>query len=346
MKSILKLRILWLTALLLWIPDTDLLVGQTHRLNSRGRTHIEGEHYANVSSKYPKVETKPICSGKQTLAFFWGSYWFEMNLDVPEMCTFELSLSTASMAGTQIEVHAASPSGQLLLLAVVEVPKTGDWNRFTQTRKVTLSLPAGRQTLRFFNRAEGANVDYLTFAAKPGNVVELRPKVVADPAPDAAAILPVVANQLRYLWPAHTDKTSLLVELDLEHRDPKSDTIYMVQLAAIDMKSEQVLTQVELAQGIRFNANNRQTIAGHLNLDPDPRRSIQLAARLIVGGKTHLLSGPNAIRGEWSLLGNASWKTPVPKSRGDGILGQGILFPFRPEFRTQGRAKPALEKEK
>lgn len=151
-------------------------------IRERGRTLLEAESLSAKSDRYPYAEVSERCSGQSTLGYYWVSSWFEMEVNVPRMSNYGISLRTASPIGTQIEVQRVDESGELKSLAKISVPNTRSWKTYTDTQIVTLSLPAGVQTLRFTNLIEGANVDYLTFSAGTNDeVVTARPAVNEGP---------------------------------------------------------------------------------------------------------------------------------------------------------------------
>lgn len=156
---------------------------EVQKLRERGRTLIEGENYSAASEESPYAEASQKCSGQKQLAYYWGGSWFELELDVPKMRNYTMSLRASSPFGTEIEVQMVDDSGNMASLANIVVPNTGSWTDYTDTERVTLSLPDGVTTLRFKNSLYGANIDYLTFAAgSDDDIVSAAP--VANAGPD------------------------------------------------------------------------------------------------------------------------------------------------------------------
>ena len=156
---------------------------QVHRLRERGKVLVEGESFSAVSDSGPKSQVDELCSGDQTLAYFWDKQWFEIRIDAPKMLNYTLSLRAASEFGSQLKIIAVDASEAETLLAKVSVPKTGSWTKYVNTKDVTISIPAGIQTLRIINLREGVNVDYINFTAGDHDDVVSR-KLTANSGPD------------------------------------------------------------------------------------------------------------------------------------------------------------------
>lgn len=155
---------------------------ETQKLREYGRTLVEAENLSAASENFPYAEFSERCSGQSNLGYYWVNSWFELEVGVPQMRNFSLSLRAASPTGTDIEVQMITPSGAAFPLATVVVPKTGSWTRYEDTEEVTISLPAGVQTLRFNNQVDGANIDYLTFSVgSEEDIVTTRPAENAGP---------------------------------------------------------------------------------------------------------------------------------------------------------------------
>ncbi len=153
-------------AVLVFCCATREATAETHPLRGRGRTLVEAEAYSNKSSgDSPKQGESAKCSGKHFLGYFWANQWFELEVDVPQMLNYHVSLRASSELGTQIKVQMIDESGQQKLLATISVPKTKEYTNFTYVHDTILSLPKGVQTLRFENTGQGADVDYIVFSA-------------------------------------------------------------------------------------------------------------------------------------------------------------------------------------
>ena len=78
---------------------------EPHVLRASGRTLIEAEKYSSASTKHPRTESSPWCSGQANLAYFRRDKWFELKMEVPRMLNYSISLRASSPAGTQIEIQ-------------------------------------------------------------------------------------------------------------------------------------------------------------------------------------------------------------------------------------------------
>lgn len=161
---------------------TQIASAETLKLRELGRTLVEAEDLSAASENFPYAEFSEICSGQSNLGYYWVNSWFELELTVPHMRNFSLSLRASSPTGTEIEVQMITAAGSAVPLATVVVPKTGSWTRYEDTEEVSISLPGGVQTLRFSNQVDGANIDYLTFSVgSEDDIVTTRPAVNAGP---------------------------------------------------------------------------------------------------------------------------------------------------------------------
>ncbi len=155
---------------------------KTHRLRQRGKTLIEGEDFSAISDFRYRIEESEWCSGKKNLGYFWANAWVELKVDVPQMLNYTLSLQTASREGSQFEISVVEAEGKETLLAKLDVPKTGAWEKYVSSQDLTISLPSGVHTLRFKNLDGGTNIDYFTFSAGDRDaVVTSRPATTAGP---------------------------------------------------------------------------------------------------------------------------------------------------------------------
>jgi hypothetical protein len=66
---------------------------------------IEAEKCSTASTKNPRTEPSPLCSGQANLAYFRRDKWFELKVEVPKMLNYSISLRASSPAGTQIEIQ-------------------------------------------------------------------------------------------------------------------------------------------------------------------------------------------------------------------------------------------------
>lgn len=139
---------------------------EPHNIRQRGKTLIEAENYSAVSKNYPYGEPCTKCSGQNNLGFFWKDSWFEIEVQIPDDSVYDVSLRASSVDGTSIELlDRDRDDAERQRIGLFNVPKTREWSRYAVVESIKLSLTAGKHTLRFKNLGEGANVDFITFAA-------------------------------------------------------------------------------------------------------------------------------------------------------------------------------------
>ena len=157
---------------------------QTHKLRTRGRTLVEAESFSKKSSvDCPRVAESEKCSGQRYLGYFWNDEWFELEVDVPHMLNYHVSLRVSSGEGSQIQVQMIDESGNAKVLGTIDIPKTHDYTHFTNLKNLVVSLPKGVQTLRFVNLKNGIDIDHITFSAgSEHDVVSFRP--IGNDGPD------------------------------------------------------------------------------------------------------------------------------------------------------------------
>jgi Carbohydrate binding module (family 6) len=88
--------------------------------------------------------------------------WFRYTVNVASARSYTVSLRLASPSGVTGALHIASSSGANLSGAV-SVPATGGWQTWT-TVTVSVTLPAGQQTLTVFQDNGGWNIHQISFA--------------------------------------------------------------------------------------------------------------------------------------------------------------------------------------
>jgi Carbohydrate binding module (family 6)/Glycosyl hydrolase family 95 catalytic domain len=91
-----------------------------------------------------------------------GGQWFKYTVNVATARSYTVSLRLSSPNGVTDGLHIASSSGANLS-GNINVPNTGGWQTYT-TVTVTVTLPAGQQTLTLDEDSGGWNIRYLTFA--------------------------------------------------------------------------------------------------------------------------------------------------------------------------------------
>jgi Carbohydrate binding module (family 6) len=88
--------------------------------------------------------------------------WFKYTVNVSTARSYTVSVRLASPSGVTDGLHIASSSGANLS-GNINVPATGGWQTWT-TVTVTVTLPAGQQTLTIDQDNGGWNIHQLTFA--------------------------------------------------------------------------------------------------------------------------------------------------------------------------------------
>src|SRR6202453_790886 len=89
--------------------------------------------------------------------------WFKYTVNVATARTYTVSLRLASPNGVTDGLHIASSSGANLS-GSVNVPDTGGWQTWT-TVTVSVTLPAGQQTLTVYQDNGGWNIHQISFAS-------------------------------------------------------------------------------------------------------------------------------------------------------------------------------------
>ena len=88
--------------------------------------------------------------------------WFKYTVNAATARSYTVTLRLSSPSGVTDGLHIASSSGANLS-GNINVPNTGGWQTYT-TVTVTVTLPAGQQTLTLAQDNGGWNIRYLTFA--------------------------------------------------------------------------------------------------------------------------------------------------------------------------------------
>jgi len=88
--------------------------------------------------------------------------WFKYTVNAATARSYTVTLRLSSPSGATDGLHIASSSGANLS-GNINVPNTGGWQTYT-TVTVTVTLPAGQQTLTLDEDNGGWNIRYLTFA--------------------------------------------------------------------------------------------------------------------------------------------------------------------------------------
>ena len=101
-------------------------------------------------------------AGADDMGWTTAGQWFKYTVNAATAGTYTVSLRLASPSGVTDGLHIASSSGANLS-GNVNVPATGGWQTWT-TVTVTVTLPAGQQTLTINQDNGGWNIHQLTFA--------------------------------------------------------------------------------------------------------------------------------------------------------------------------------------
>ncbi|MEL6106891.1 MAG: DUF4832 domain-containing protein [Planctomycetota bacterium] len=150
-----------------WVLGEPPVAAEVHRVRSVGKTLIEAEGVSATTGEFPFAEPCKRCSNGRNLGYFWKDSWFEIEIQVPQQCNYRLSLRTSSIEGTRVQLFVTGADGvRSSEVAEIKVPQTRIWSHYTTTESIMIALSAGRNTLRFKNLGEGANIDYLTFVAE------------------------------------------------------------------------------------------------------------------------------------------------------------------------------------
>ena len=138
---------------------------EPHVLRASGRTLIEAEKYSSASTKHPRTESSPWCSGQANLGV----------LSARQVVRTENGSATGCSTTASHFAHLRPPELRSRFKESL-TPKRHRLPRSTYLARihgspmriqtsVVVSLPSGTCTLRFLNHLEDANVDYVTFLA-------------------------------------------------------------------------------------------------------------------------------------------------------------------------------------
>lgn len=130
----------------------------------RKTIRIEAEACLAISSEADAFELKDSASSGGSCLAVAGGASFDLQVDVPQLLRYQISLVGATPYGTSIEVQLISETRKITLAKTL-MPVTGSWKDYQATDELSIALPAGRHTLRFRNRGKGLKVDYVTFSA-------------------------------------------------------------------------------------------------------------------------------------------------------------------------------------
>jgi hypothetical protein len=112
------------------------------------------------------LETTTDTGGGYDLGWTAGGQWFKYTVNVATAGTYTVGLRLAAPSAVTDALHIASASGTNLS-GNVNAPATGGYQAWT-TVNVSVTLPAGTQTLTVDQDNAGWNINYLTFATGSG----------------------------------------------------------------------------------------------------------------------------------------------------------------------------------
>ena len=112
------------------------------------------------------LETTTDTGGGYDLGWTAAGQWFKYTVNVATAGTYTVGLRLAAPSAVTDALHIASASGTNLS-GNVNAPATGGYQAWT-TVNVSVTLPAGTQTLTVDQDNAGWNINYLTFATGSG----------------------------------------------------------------------------------------------------------------------------------------------------------------------------------
>ena len=112
------------------------------------------------------LEATTDSGGGYDLGWTAAGQWFKYTVNVATAGTYTVNLRLAAPTAVTDALHIASSSGANLS-GNVTAPATGGWQTWT-TVAVTVTLPAGTQTLTVDQDNGGWNINYLQFATSGG----------------------------------------------------------------------------------------------------------------------------------------------------------------------------------
>ena len=140
---------------------------KTHKIAATGINKVEGEDFADCDSR---LGTETIKSGddKDGICVYGldlHDAWLDYNLDVAEAGEYSLSFRASNGYGTDHNNCVNVLVGGKDQNVTVNLPNTAtsdnQWYNFVDTDAVTITLPAGKTTLRVVSNGFG-NLNYLT----------------------------------------------------------------------------------------------------------------------------------------------------------------------------------------
>ncbi|WP_436933463.1 carbohydrate-binding protein [Halovenus amylolytica] len=96
-------------------------------------------------------------SGDYNLAWIRAGEWWEYTVDVPSEGDYDLAARIAGKNATSLDVIVDGSE-----VATMEVPDTGDWQEWTTVDGGTVTLQAGRQTIRLEANGDDFNLNWFS----------------------------------------------------------------------------------------------------------------------------------------------------------------------------------------
>ena len=118
---------------------------------------IQAEKFSNSHSA--SLRRIDAATGNLYLNNFYFKDWATYQVNVPESKTYTITFKMACIDGTTIQVFDASDN----LLSSQDMPATGGLTTWSY-RTMTVTLAAGKQTIKLKSMGEGCNVDWFSFA--------------------------------------------------------------------------------------------------------------------------------------------------------------------------------------
>ena len=138
-----------------------------HSYHYDTETRIEAEHFINAHSA--SLRRIDETSGNLYLNDFFFKDWTAYQVELPEEKEYTITLRMACIDGTYLQIL----DNQENVLRSQEIASTGGLNNWDY-RTISVTLPAGKQTIRLKSMGEGCNIDWLTFAKINTSVEKLK----------------------------------------------------------------------------------------------------------------------------------------------------------------------------
>ena len=133
---------------------------------------IEAEAFDNSNSCC--TEPTQDTSGTVNVSYIGRGTWFEYDIDVPDTNKYRLQLRAAVSSATSVNLLRDTA-----LLAVVNLPATGGWQKWVTVSSPKFRLKKGRQTIRIHCNSDGWNFNWLRIV-DADSVVVTRVAVLPD----------------------------------------------------------------------------------------------------------------------------------------------------------------------